>query len=405
MKQMSRLKKNLATWGWQIAAALLLLAGLLTCASRTQSQQGMSASDPCATRRTGIWVMQRIPHEPAEVEAFERRILSNSGLSGVALGAGWDELEEEPGQYRFEELDRVVSILRRAGMKYKLGVKPGTSTPGYVYRLGAAAFRSTVVNPHRPNFGQEVSLPLPWDPIYQERFSALIRALGERYSGDPLCVSVALTCANFMSGEMHLPKRPEDMARWRSYGDFRGKLLEVYRKYTDEWARAFPTQEICLHLSPVLHLKPSELVEPVIEYGLARCGCRFAVQTCSLSGRREDAGKEAYDIILKYKDRVHHGFQSVASFLTQPDRMGSPEMAALNVVHAEGSFWELWRGDGMDVETMARVARVWEEARKMGYDAYKAKLIAEGAYRRPEDDRYPPGRPSRRRQDPSETEE
>lgn len=349
--------------------------------------------------------MQRIPREPADLETFERTILSNPHLSGVALGAGWDELEMEPGEYRFEELDRAVALLRKAGMKYKLGVKPGTSTPEYVYRLGAAAFRSTVVNPHRPNFGQEVALPVPWDPIYQERFSALIRALGKRYSSDPLCVSVALTCANYLSGEMHLPKRPEDMARWRSLGDFRSKLLEVYKKYTNEWAMAFPKQEICLHLSPVLHLAPSELVEPLIEYALTHVGCRFAVQSCSLSGRREDAGKEAYDVILKYKDRVHHGFQSVASFLTQSDRMGSPEMAALNVVHAEGSYWELWRGDGMNVETTARVARIWEEARKMGYEAYKAKLIAEDAYRRWEEDHYSKQRPSGRRRGKSWTQE
>lgn len=386
----------------RIATALVLLGGILTCASHPQSVPGepvVPTLDPCAARRTGIWVMQRFPREPADLEAFKSTILSNSHLSGVALGAGWNELEQEPGQYRFEELDRAVGVLRKAGMRYKLVVKPGASTPAYVYQVGAAAFHSTVVNPNRPNFGQEVVLPIPWDPVYQERFSALIRVLGERYSRDPLCVSVALTCANFLSGEMHLPKRPEDMARWRSFGDFRGKLLEVYKKYTEEWARAFPKQEICLHLSPVLHLKPSELVEPLIEYAVAHVGCRFAVQNCSLSGRREDAGKEAYDVILKYKDRVHHGFQSVASFLTQPDRMGSPEMAALNVVHAEGSYWELWRGDGMSTETTARVARVWEEARKMGYEAYKAKLIAEGAYRRWEEDEFSRQRPSRRRQD------
>lgn len=401
------MKENVPTrWAWKIVAALVLLGGVLTCGAHTQngpSEQGIHASEPCAVRRTGLWTLQRIPREPADLEGFERTVLSNPHLSGIALGAGWDELEKEPGQYQFEEMDRAVAMLRKAGMKYKIGVKPGTSTPAYVYQLGAAAFRSVVVNPHRPNFGQEVALPVPWDPIYQERFSALIRALGQRYSSDPLCVSVALTCANFLSGEMHLPKRPEDMARWRSLGDFRGKLLEVYKKYTDEWAQAFPKQEICLHLSPVLHLKSSELVEPLIEYALARVGCRFAIQSCSLSGRREDEGKEAYDVILKYKNRVHHGFQSVASFLTQPDRMGSPEMAALNVVHAEGSYWELWRGDGMSVETTARVAKVWEEARKMGYDAYKSKLIAEGAYRRWEDDDFQMQRRSKRRQEGSGT--
>jgi len=52
------------------------------------------------------------------------------------------------------------------------------------------------------------------------------------------------------------------------------------------------------------------------------------------------------------------------------------EMAALNIVHADGEYWELWRGDGLNTQITAAVANAWEEARKLGYDAYKQKLIA-----------------------------
>ena len=38
-------------------------------------------------------------------------------------------------------------------------------------------------------------------------------------------------------------------------------------------------------------------------------------------------------------------------------------------------------GDGMSVETSTAVARAWEEARRIGYDADKKKLISEGKYR------------------------
>ena len=63
------------------------------------------------------------------------------------------------------------------------------------------------------------------------------------------------------------------------------------------------------------------------------------------------------------------------------DRMGSIEMAALNVVQAGGEYWELWHGDGFSVETSGAVAKIWQEAKKLGYDAYKKKLISEGKYR------------------------
>jgi hypothetical protein len=61
--------------------------------------------------------------------------------------------------------------------------------------------------------------------------------------------------------------------------------------------------------------------------------------------------------------------------------MGSVEMAALNLVHAGGEYWELWHGDGFSAETSGAVAKVWREAREMGYDAYKKRLISEGKYR------------------------
>ena len=61
-------------------------------------------------------------------------------------------------------------------------------------------------NPHRANFGETIEIPVPWDPVYQREFSRMIAQLGEHYAQDPLCIGVILTCANAMSGEMHLTK-------------------------------------------------------------------------------------------------------------------------------------------------------------------------------------------------------
>jgi hypothetical protein len=150
---------------------------------------------------------------------------------------------------------------------------------------------------------------------------------------------------------MHLPKTHEDLAKWKALGNYEEKLLYVYKKYTDEWAKAFPRQEISLHLSKVLDLSP-RFCERVIDYGLGKYPDRFGVQNCQLTGRREDTGMMTYDLVQKYRDRAHHGFQSLAGLSPPNERMGSIEMAALNMVHAQGEYWELWHGDGMSVETL-----------------------------------------------------
>ena len=44
--------------------------------------------------------------------------------------------------------------------------------------IGTARFPAKVTNPNRRNYGEEGAIPVPWDPVYQERFSRLIRKLG-----------------------------------------------------------------------------------------------------------------------------------------------------------------------------------------------------------------------------------
>jgi hypothetical protein len=117
-------------------------------------------------------------------------------------------------------------------------------------------------------------------------------------------------------------------------------------------------------------------------------GNPISARSISSSPRREDTGMMTYDLVQKYRDRAHHGFQSLASLAHGSERMGSIEMAVLNVVHAQGEYWELWHGDGLSVATCTAVARAWEEGRRLGYDAYKKKLISEGEYRPRDEDHY-----------------
>jgi hypothetical protein len=330
--------------------------------------------------RTGLWVMQKLPEDASRFDEFSAKIRVNPNLSGVCLHIPWDQIEMQPGKPDFSVIDRTVAVFRSIGMKYQLCLKPGVHTPAFVYADGAHAFETRVTNPHRANVGERVKLPIPWDPIFERDFSRMIQQLGEHYGSDPLCVSVVVTCANFMSAEMHLPKTGQDLSTWHTLGDYETRLLEVYKNFIDVWGTAFPKQELSLHLSKVLDLPPS-FCERVVEAGLGRFPNRFSIQSCQLTGRKEDTGGMTYDLVQKYRDRAHHGFQSLAA-LNRPDgRMGSPDVAALNLVHAGAEYWELWHGDGFSVATSSEAASAWREARQLGYEAYKKKLIAEGKYR------------------------
>ena len=330
--------------------------------------------------RTGIWVTQRLPSDPETLSEFKSALRSARDLKGVSLHIPWDQIEPEAGKLDFKFLDQTVGILRDEKMSYQLCLKPGSSTPAFVYADGAQGFETQVQNPHRPNFGATIRIPVPWDPVFERGFGRIIGELGRHYASDPLCVGVVLTCANFLSAEMHLPKSPADLAHWRSFGDYEKRLLEVYETFTDIWAKAFPHQEICLHLSKVLRLPP-EFCEKIIDQGISKYPSRFSIQSCQLTGRKEDTGVMTYDLIQKYRDRALHGFQSLAALDGADGRMGSAEMAALNIVHARGQFWELWHGDGFDPLKASKADRALREANELGYERYKEKLISEGKYR------------------------
>lgn len=354
--------------------SLCLIAIALT------AQSSVSAAAPGDPIRTGMWVTQRLPTDAHSFTQFESDLKANHSLSGVCLHIPWDSIEKEAGKPDFSAVDRAIAVFRDTKTKYQLCLKPGANTPDFVYAAGARFFQSQVPNPHRRDYGAAVKIPVPWDTEYERAFSQIIDELGKRYASDPLCVSVVLTCANFMSAEMHLPKTPADLSQWRALGDYQKQLLEVYQTFMDKWASAFPRQEVSLHLSKVLNLPPSFL-EQIIEYGLKKYPQRFSIQNCQLTGRKEDSGVMTYDLVMKYRDRVHHGFQSLAALEGRDGRMGSTEMAALNIVHAGGEYWELWHGDGFSPDTSAMADKAWQEARKLGYEDYKKKLISEGKYR------------------------
>jgi hypothetical protein len=271
---------------------LILLCGLIIA---VEGQNPILAAKQGPPIWTGLWVMQPLPKNDHRLSAIEAGVRANRELAGVCVYIRWKDVEKESGKVDFGAIDRTVSVLRGLGMKYQLGFGAGVNTPPYVYTEGAQPFATRARNPHRANFGQEVVIPVPWDPIYQRDFSRVIKQLGERYANDPLCVSVVLTCANLLSAEMHL-QRCLKILRNGKLGNYEEKLLDVYKKYTDEWAEAFPRQEISLHLSKVLDLPP-QFCERIVDYGLSKYPARFTIQNCVLTGRREDNRVMTYDLV------------------------------------------------------------------------------------------------------------
>lgn len=369
-------------------AALALAAGL--------GVSGVSAAPEAKStpaRRQGLYMMHPLPDSDQAVAQFETALKRNPHLSGVLLHARWSQIESAEGKYDFNLLDATVAALRRTGKDYALQCL-GAQAPDYVYASGAQAFTYIDDNPHHgARYRTELKMPLPWDSVWQRHYERTLRTLGQRYGDDPHCRSVVLSVSR--TAEMHFPRAEADIANWKKLGDYRGKTIAAYQKIMDVLAEAFPRQQIVLMVSQTFGEDDSSanpdraMVETVIDYALAKHPGRLTIQTNQLDGRRDQAGKLSYDVMRAYQGRLPVGFQSVASFKTTPERQGSMELAAFNYVRAEGEYWELWRGDGLDPAITERVAAAVREAQAMSPDAYKARLVERGLYRTAAQDTYP----------------
>lgn len=323
------------------------------------------------------------------VDHVDQVLAGNPHLAGILFRVCWDDLEPQPGRLQWPIIDQVADVCRKHGRTYKLLLQPGVRTPAWVYSQGAAAFDTVVSDTHQPNYGQPVRIPLPWDEHYLDRFCRLLEETGRRYGEDPRFVAVTLTGANFLWGEMHLPKREEDLRRWQSYGDYRGKLVGTYTLLADQFARSFPRQQICLHVAPPLKGMEDD-VRAIIRYGMEKYPRQWTLQSCQLDGRKDNTSVFSYRTVLEFQQALHNGFQNVGGFKASPERQGTAELTVFNLVRTEAEYWELWKIDGEDPQLCGRLLAEWRRAQDLGPQRYREELVGRGLYRAPQEDTYRP---------------
>lgn len=104
------------------------------------------------------------------------------GLNHLYLRFDWGDIERRKGVYDFSPLDEIMETWGRRGYTFAMRVctfegEPNMehATPAYVYGEGARCFRL-------PNGRLQ---PDYSDPVFLERLECFLRAMGEKYDGDP----------------------------------------------------------------------------------------------------------------------------------------------------------------------------------------------------------------------------
>jgi hypothetical protein len=137
-----------------------------------------------------------------DVDHVTTRIPLHPIVDGAVWILYWSVLEPEPGQYRWDLVDRVLAYWYERGKRVVLNIATEAipvsfaeefggdirdACPGWLSALGAAwlsQVECNVMGLDQPA-PRGRHIPLPWDPVYRERYSRLIAEMGRRYDGHP----------------------------------------------------------------------------------------------------------------------------------------------------------------------------------------------------------------------------
>lgn len=170
--------------------------------------------------------------------------LEHPSVDGVSLRLRWSSVEPEDGVYDWTVLDSYVDRAQAAGKSIGLYLSAGVNTPDWVYDAGAVRFDFM-------DDQAQASIPVPWDPVFLDRWTDFIGVVGERYSSRAALVQVKITGVQHKSAETGLPFSDDDLTNWLQVrnaaggpdGYTRVKVFNAWKRIVRAFSDAFPFQK------------------------------------------------------------------------------------------------------------------------------------------------------------------
>jgi len=181
-------------------------------------------------------------------------------VDGIFIRWDWADLEPQPDAYNFTKLDQAVRLSIENGKAIILGVGAGAQSPtwllGAPYNVSSSNF---IWSPHGGAAPcQNITVPWPWDPIYQQLFRNLVRDLAAHLRSIPGAfddiVAVKITGLNIDNVQLQLPSSNGGLApgglctesdavgAWQRAGYTPNKIIATWNLFFAAFANAFPNQ-------------------------------------------------------------------------------------------------------------------------------------------------------------------
>jgi len=233
----------------------------LLCLLWVATGEAVAANPQTFVDAGGVYPL--IGHGTAATNWQVTNLLSDPYTAGVSVRTEWWTLEPTDNSYDWSYIDSFIARAESYNKKIMLRVRPAWQTPAWVYGAGAAEIwyyeRNDSDNLNR--------MPLPWDPVYLEKWTEFVAALGARYDNHPTVAHILITGCSRSDCEMYLPT-PGDLQAgqptWEQAGYSPGVMIDAWKQVIDAWVAAFPNTLLSISCSTVLY--DDGVVEVVSEY-------------------------------------------------------------------------------------------------------------------------------------------
>src|SRR5215469_10782434 len=184
---------------------------------------------------------------------FPDQILNDSRIVGLDVAELWGDIEATEGTYDWSSIDTQLAQAAAYGKKVIFGITSGgVNVPGWLLTNYPDIQTFTFIdpNPYDPNYGQPLTMPIFWDPIFLAKKIALIQAMGVRYAANPNIAVVNCAFANALTVDWNIPHAPEDIANWLAAGYTTDLMVNAGEMIIDATMAAFPNQNVVMAIGP-----------------------------------------------------------------------------------------------------------------------------------------------------------
>jgi hypothetical protein len=292
--------------------------------------------------------------KPGQTVSLRSLPWSATYISGFAIRSTWSMIQTSAGTYYdWSFFDSAVSTAQANNKKISLSVAAGGFCPSWLLNEGVLTLPLSLSLSFASGT-QQSTMVMPWDPVFQQQWGALVSAMGARYDSNPTVSYVYIGGAGDYI-ESFVVQNTTDYANFNAAGGL-PMWTQGVENLIDMYAAAFPHTPIIFAIGNPINIPGTpeqadgqSAVEAVINYGLTKYPGHFGLASQGLDYDSNDptasVGSNYYvnQEISENAETAPVGFQMVGS--STQKTAGNIGSALTAGIALGGKFIEVYKVD------------------------------------------------------------